>query len=273
MNVCTICGKKVSKKRRGEGTSPLAGFFCSNKCHITYADQMLVMMRETELEVEDEIRRETGTLDTDSWVEEALDALDRAAANATAGSRSPEEVAAKFVGSVAGRFGVKFATHLYGRFAERVKNWTQNKAKAANGTTQSTSTNGKPTASDRPTTTGQQAPQEKQKERKPPTPTQQPSKGAAGPQAKWRRTPEPDDLDELPLEEQREWLLRRFILPPTATLEDVKAKYKILAKKYHPDNRETGNGKLMAIINNTKSRLERIESELARTKKPRGRKR
>lgn len=213
---------------------------------------MLVMMRETELEVENEIRQETGTLNTESWVEDALDALDKAASRATAGARTPEEIAARFVGSVAGRFGVKFATHLYGRFAERVKTWTQNKAKPNPGqapppTDSATKPEG--SAKQKPTQT-------------PPDAKTKQAGQAAQQQPKWKKVPEPDDLDELPLEEQREWLLRRFILPPTATMEDVKAKYKALAWKYHPDNKETGNARLMAVINASKKRLEEIEREL-----------
>lgn len=42
--------------------------------------------------------------------------------------------------------------------------------------------------------------------------------------------------------------LQIFELPPTCTLEEISVKYKVLAKKYHPD-RPTGNEEKMKLVN------------------------
>lgn len=269
MTRCTICGKKVPKKRTTSGPSEYSGFFCSTSCHLQYSDQMMKMMRETELEVEDELKRETGTLGSDSWTAEALDALDKAATTATAGDvKSPEEIAAKFLGAFAGKFGVKFATRLYGNFADMAKEWARKRAEKKEATAQD-----HPPPASTPPPPAPKTPPSPPPTGKPKAPSHatgqngasSPPSGDApknGASKTWKKTPEPDDLDELPLEEQKEWLLRRFYLPPTATLEDVKAAYKLVAKRYHPDNRESGNGRIMAVVNTTKGRLESIYAEL-----------
>ncbi len=263
MTRCTICGKKVPKKRTTSGPSEYSGFFCGTKCHLQYSDQMMKMMRETELEVEDELKRETGTLGSESWTAEALDALDKAATTATSGDvKSPEEIAAKFLGAFAGKFGVKFATRLYGNFSDMAKEWARKRAEK------------KEAAAQEPPPPAPSSPPPKTPPPSPSARTQAPPPQAAGhkngaappngaPRAKhWKKIPEPEDLDELPLEEQKEWLLRRFYLPPTATMDDVKTAYKQVAKRYHPDNRTSGNGAIMAVVNTTKSRLEELFAEL-----------
>lgn len=256
---CTMCGKKVPKKRITSGPSEYSGFFCSNACHWSHSDQMTKMMRETELEAEDELKREIeerlnqkpGSLKKDSWAEEALDALDQAAQAATSnGPMTPEEIAARFLGSFAGKFGVKYATHLYGSFAERVRGWAKNRAERKQA---------EETARKSPPPAEQKKSDQKPTEKPKINPNQPPGFRRTPQQP---REPEPPNLEELPLEQQRMWLLRRFYLPPTATMEDVSKHYKAAAKRYHPDNKATGNASVMAVINATKRRLEEIDREL-----------
>lgn len=256
MTLCTICGKKVPKKRREDTSSPYSGFFCSVKCQLSYSDQMLRMMREAELEAESELKNETG-MSGDSWASEALDALDQAAANAIPpnGQRmSPEEVAARFLGAFAGKVGVALATGAYSRFAETVRNWTTERARRR-------------TESQKQSPAAEESPKaETAQDKAPPTSTVDQASGMTG-NPRQRRLKEPKDLDDLPLEEQREWLLRRFFLPPTATMDEMRVRYKACAKKYHPDNRLTGDGKTMAVVNATKKRLEEIDRELQKASK------
>lgn len=270
MTRCTICGKKVPKKRTTSGPSEYSGFFCSTSCHLQYSDQMMKMMRETELEVEDELKRETGTLGgSDSWTAEALDALDKAATTATSGDvKSPEEIAAKFLGAFAGKFGVKFATRLYGNFADMAKEWARKRAEKKEEAAREPPPAAPTPPPKTPPPKATPPPSAKAPPPSPPPPqaTGQHKNSGVPPQGQngktWKKIPEPEDLDDLPLEEQKEWLLRRFYLPPTATMDDVKAAYKQVARRYHPDNKMSGNGKIMAVVNNTKGRLEEIYAEL-----------
>ncbi len=273
MTRCTICGKKVPKKRTTSGPSEYSGFFCSTSCHLQYSDQMMKMMRETELEVEDELKRETGTLGgSDSWTAEALDALDKAATTATSGDvKSPEEIAAKFLGAFAGKFGVKFATRLYGNFADMAKEWARKRAEKK----EEAAREPPPAAPTPPPKT----PPPAAKPQTPPPPAanvpptggQSANRNGEQKSEQWRKRIQEPDLDDLSLEEQRKWLLRRFYLPPTASMDEVRLKYKTLARKYHPDNRATGKVQVMAAINATKQKLEQIDRELqsVRSKKKR----
>jgi hypothetical protein len=286
---CSICGKKVPKKRRLDKTSPYAGFFCSRACHVAYADKVITMTRESELEVEHEITEEIKS-GQGPW-KAIFEDLDEVAAEATTNAATPQEIAARFLGAMAGKLAPKIATSLYGRFAETAKAWKGRlgavpQQQAPRPPQTSTPQPAPPPASQpSPGASGQSS-----GPKSPPRPQQAPSAGQQGNGAQqrpgqhaaqgqqqgqpkiWRRVPEPPDLEERPLEEQREWLLRRFYLPPSATIEDVRAKYKMLARKYHPDNRETGNARLMSVINASKQRLEEIEEELAEDEAPRRRK-
>jgi preprotein translocase subunit Sec63 len=82
-------------------------------------------------------------------------------------------------------------------------------------------------------------------------------------------TSEPKDLDSLPLEVQREWLLKRFTkLAPGASNEQIKKEYFRLCKVLHPD--KAGNdprvraelSHRMSHLNSTYDKIREIDKDL-----------
>jgi hypothetical protein len=316
-----MCGNRVPEKRRkatgkdkpaGKGKSNYAHLFCSDACFTKYADQMIGMARESELEVQEDIKQEIRS-GQGPW-SELLANLDEAAATATANAERPQEIAARFLGAFAGKFAGKMATKAYTSFVDGVKTWSKAKEqetakeqaqneqqKPGAQKPQAPKPPGQAPAGKPPTAPGApQSPSQPsssqpgqgqpgarpagpQQQKPSPKPTTPNSPGAntpgsptppstpppQAPKREWKNVKEPEDLEDRSLEEQRVWLLRRFYLPPSATREELEAKYKAVMRRFHPDNRLTGDPKIATIVNATKQRLDEIERELTPKKRRR----
>lgn len=269
---CARCGAKVSKKRLvNEKGSKYAGFFCSTTCHVEYADEMIGLFRTAEQEAEEELQAEVA--EGQPWARQVLEDIDAAAAEATLEGQRPQEIAARFLGKVAG----KFATNLYAKFERTAKSWAESR-KAANESEAEDEPRARPAAKQQPRQerNGKAHRNGSASERQPAQgsngaqpPKQPASTKPSGPPPGTQKKPdprnptgEPADLEELPLEEQRDWLLKRFIfLKPNPTWDDVTKEWRKLAIKYHPDAK-TGNVKMAALVNSTYQRLREIKDEI-----------
>lgn len=267
---CARCGGKVPKKRLlNEKGSQYAGFFCSTACHIEYADEMIGIFRTSEQEAQEELQAEVA--EGHPWTRQVLQDIDSAAAEATLEGQRPQEIAARFLGKVAG----KFATNLYAKFEQTAKTWAESKKAAAEGQPEPepeparkngrrAERNGKWAANGQrhgPSASGRQPAQPSQ-----PPPPAKPHGPPPGTQRKPdpnNPTGEPADLEDLPFEDQRMWLLRRFtFLKPNPTWDEVTKEWRKLSLKYHPDNKKTGNTRLAALVNSTYQRLGEIKTEI-----------
>jgi hypothetical protein len=246
MGHCASCGKKIGK-RRLEG-SGYAGFFCSQACHLQYGDNLIGMLRTSEVEAEQEMEKA-------GFFNEIVDDLDAAASVAAKRAHTPQEIATQFLGTVAG----KFATKVYSKIEEAAKGWADRRARAQAEAAEAAEAEERRKAEEA-VAAEQAAAKEREKQAAKAKPQETPEQAD---------DKEPENLDSLSLKEQRYWLVHRFKKlrgrEDDATPDDVRAEWARLIRQHHPDR--GGSVDKVAVLNATYTRIKEIDEKLQKRKK------
>jgi len=245
---CVQCSAQIPETKRVGLKSQYSSFFCGIRCYEKYSDALIGMFRTSELEAEKE-------MDSEGFIGRFVTDIDEAAASAVSKGFTPQEIAARFIASVAG----KFAKKMYTAVEEKARQWVaaQNETAEADGEAEPPSPEAKPQAKPQAKTKAAPPPEKPQESRRVhPPQTDQDSK----PQGK-----EPKNLLDLSISEQRVWLVKRFKkLHPGATSDEIKTEFLRLTKILHPDNKRTGNCEKMAFLNTTFDRIKQIDTLMAK---------
>lgn len=233
---CAECHHTIPAQRRAL-KDRIAALFCTDKCAVAHASTFIYATRQAELKAGAEIQDELGP----DWKRIMTEQFVKAAEE----SGDPRRVLPLFVAKVTGHLAPvlaeKFMTKLLNGIREKL-----GKKKA-----------GKPKKPAAPESSDDSFGASKPPPGKPHPAPSMPN--------------EPPNLDELPLEAQRLWLIRRFKkLKPDSTVDEIKAERSRLVKALHPDRAQNNPKKeavlsqLLASLNATFARLKEIDDELGR---------